>query len=350
MNNRFFILIFALAFTAASCNSLLFGGSGAAGVYRSEDFGDTFKEANNISKKTNLGSTSVNSLIFDPADSQVMYLGSSSGIYKSTDAGGTWKLFVTNILVTDLAVDPYDSNILYAVGVVDSHAKVVKTSDGGSSWQDKYTEPTTKNSVMSVAVDPKDHLHVLIGLKTGEIIHSRDGGTTWQVLANLDDQISRIRYGPNSNPYVLTLRQGLFESKDGKTFDKLTASLTGGVFNYDSTFSAVTQFLDWTFDRSQTGVIYLATEQGLVRTVNDGGSWSYMQMPVRNSVLRTSSVAVSPKDSNNLYATVGSTLFKSINGGVTWQTKPLPSAQEVRTILIDPSSPNVLYLGLGARK
>ncbi|MBX4205281.1 MAG: hypothetical protein KW788_03825 [Candidatus Doudnabacteria bacterium] len=344
------ILVLSLVFVAASCNWLT-GASGAMGVLRSEDSGGNFSPRNSIDNKTNLNSVSVNDLVFEPGNSQNLYLASAAGAFKSTDAGQSWKILLTNILVADLSIDAQDTSTIYVVGSSDNHGKIVKTTDGGGSWKDIYTEPTTGDSVMSIAVDPTNHMHLLAGLKAGEIIQSLDAGTTWQVAADLHDQVSRVRYGVNKRPYVLAYNYGLYESKDGSSnFTNLTGTLTNGLVNFNSNFSAVSNFLDLAFDVKQTGVLYLATDVGLLRTINDGAEWSYMSMPVRNSVLRTSAIGVNPKDSNNLYAVVGSTLFKSINGGVTWETKPLPSGQEVRQILIDASSPNVIYLGLGVRK
>jgi photosystem II stability/assembly factor-like uncharacterized protein len=345
------ILILALSFTAASCNSLISGGSGLMGVFRSDDSGDSFHAVNNIDKKNTLNSTSVNSLVFDPNNSQTLYLASGPGLYKTTDAGENWKLILTNILVADVVSDSSSKDTIYVVGSSNSHGKVVKTTDGGGSWKDMYTEPTTSNAVTAVTIDPTNHLHIIAGLKLGEVIHSVDGGVTWQLSTDIHDQVYRITYGPNKHPYLLAPNNGLYESNDnGKTFALLTSALSGGYTNPDSGFSAVSKFFDLAFDVRQSGVFYVATDVGLVRTVNDGAQWAYMTMPVKNSVLRTSAVAVNPKDSNNIYAVVGNTMFKSINGGITWETKPLPTAQEVRQILIDQTASNVIYLSLGVRK
>ena len=346
-----FILICALLFVAASCNSLIFGGTGSSGVFKSTDSGHTFQESNKIDKKNSIANISVNSLAFDPTDTDILYLSSSSGIYRSQDAGATWKLFVTNILVADFAIDPFDTNIIYAVGSVDGHAKVIKTTDGGQSWRDKYTEPTTGILARTVALDPKNHLHIMTVLSSGELIESTDGGDTWQVVTKFEGHIISLRYAPNGKPYLMTSDAGLFASNDnGKSFTNISSVLTEISIGSDPTLSTVGQFLDYAFDVRQPNVIYLATDQGLVRSVNSGGNWMFMKMPVRNGLLRTSAIAVNPKDSNNLYAVIGDTMVISINGGITWETRPLPTGQEVHQLLIDPNSPNVMYMSLGVRK
>ncbi|MBX4191442.1 MAG: hypothetical protein KW804_01430, partial [Candidatus Doudnabacteria bacterium] len=88
------------------------------------------------------------------------------------------------------------------------------------------------------------------------------------------------------------------------------------------------------------------TEQGLFRSVNDGKDWAFMSMPVRNAALRVSAISVNPQNSNNLFVSVASTLYKSVNGGLTWETKSLPTTTTIHTIVINPQSTNIIYLGL----
>lgn len=321
------------------------------GVYKSTDFGASFGPSNTIDKKSSLNSTSINSLVFAPNSNSTLYAATAPGLYVSTDSAATWKLLLGNIALADVAVDPTKPSTIYAAGVANNQGKVVATADNGDSWKDLYSEPTSGDTVRSIAIDPKDHRHLVAGLAAGEIIYSVDAGITWQVGADVHDPILRLRYGPTGNLYILSNTYGLFESTDGgKSVTGLTGTLVNGFISINEFFSSVSKFMDVSFDLHQPKVIYLATDAGLVRTVDDGANWTFLKMPVRNSMLRTPSVGVNPTDSNNLYAVVENTMFISTNGGVTWQTKPLPTGWEVRQIIIDSSSPNVVYLGLGVSK
>lgn len=344
------VLLLAIPFIAASCTDLFLGNSGAMGVFRTDDFGSTFREANSVDKNSNLSSTSPNVLIMDPSNTGTLYIGSSAGIHRSTNGGENWTHILAGMLVADVAIDPKDSNTIYAAGISDNHATIIKTGDAGATWKSVYTEPTTSTAVRTLVVDPKDSKHLLAGLQTGEIISSGDFGTTWQPESRVEDRIIGIRYGPNLRPYLLTETGGLHKSTDEKNFTGISSQLTDAIISFDSNLSAVSQFLDMQFDARQPGVIYMATNEGLVRTVDDGINWTYVRMPLRNELLRTSAVAINPKDSNNIFATVGRTLFRSINGGLTWETLTLPTDQETRMILIDPNSPNTIYFGFGVRK
>lgn len=353
---KFLILILGLSLTAASCN--LFSGSlgfasGDKGVFKSDDAGKSFRPANQAgNKKDALAGASVNTLVFDPRDSNIMYLGSSSGIYRTQDGAGSWKYILTGIAVSDIAIDPYRSDVVYAAGISGNNGKVIKTVDGGTSWIDIYTEPTSGNAVSSLAINQYNPLIIVASLATGEIIRSTDEGNTWQASTDLKDRVLRLRTGLGGSMYALAQKTGVYRSLDeGKTWTALTGSITStGFTDFSSAVSSVSQFFDMALDQRQQGVLYLGTEQGLVRTVNDGANWSFMNMPLKNTLLRVSAVGTNPSNSNNIYAVVGSTMFKSLNGGVTWETRELPTGQETRTILVDPQSTNIIYLGLGNKK
>jgi photosystem II stability/assembly factor-like uncharacterized protein len=163
----------------------------------------------------------------------------------------------------------------------------------------------------------------------------------------LAEPVIKIKFGTGA-AYALSTRKGLHKSTDeGATWTQVTDSLTQDSLtpsNLD--ISSATAFYDLALDQKQDGVIYLGTEQGLYRTVNEGANWSFLSLPVKNSGLRVSATAVSPGDSNVLYASVVSTIYKSTNGGLTWETKVLPTQAVIRSIIINPASNNIIYLGL----
>src|SRR5688500_18869220 len=113
--NKFVILILGFSLTAASCNviDLVTGNNpGARGVFRSEDNGETFRPINAVGKKGTISGLSVTSLAFDPSNPETLYIGSASGVYKSEDRGDSWRFILSGIAVADVAVDPYNSQII----------------------------------------------------------------------------------------------------------------------------------------------------------------------------------------------------------------------------------------------
>jgi hypothetical protein len=92
----------------------------------------------------------------------------TSGVSKSTDGGATWSEStlvsgLTSPTVRAIAVDPNNSNIIYA-GT--EGGGVFKSTDGGSTWVAINTE-LTNTTVWSLAVDPNNSKIVYAGTRGG---------------------------------------------------------------------------------------------------------------------------------------------------------------------------------------
>jgi photosystem II stability/assembly factor-like uncharacterized protein len=348
---RVLILLLGISLMAASCDvvNTIFGTTGGTrGVFKSSDNGESYHTANALTKG-DIGGVSVSSLNFDSANPQIIYLSSTSGLYKSTNSGESWSYILSGLSSAKIVTDPFDPTIVYAVGVAGINGKIVKSFDSGSSWVDIYTEPSKNNPVLAFDISKSSSSILLAGLASGQIIRSTDAGHTWQASKDLSNRILSLDYATTGEAYALTLNKGLFKSSDnGVTWSELTATLTGqSVSIIGQPATTANQFDQLGLDRRQAGVLYLATDEGLFRSVNNGKSWATVALPLKNSALRVSSVAVSPNDSNVVFVAVGSTIFKSHNGGVTWETKVLTTGAEIKKILIDPQSSNFVYIGVG---
>ena len=87
----------------------------------------------------------VRSIAIDPTNTSIVYCGSvSGGIWKSTDAGGSWlptSDMAANLVIGAIAIDPNNSNIIYA-GTGEGYfnidalrgAGILKSTDAGASW------------------------------------------------------------------------------------------------------------------------------------------------------------------------------------------------------------------------
>ena len=94
----------------------------------------------------------VRALVVHPQDKNVIWAGAAmGGIWKSTDAGVTWRAlddFLPTLTITSLAIDPTNANVLYAgtgeiftllndgMTLRGQHrgAGILKTTDGGTTW------------------------------------------------------------------------------------------------------------------------------------------------------------------------------------------------------------------------
>jgi len=344
------LLALGLMLTAASCN--IIGGTGSKGILKSTDGGQTFVPSNALAKKGEISGLTANAFTMDQSDTDVMYIGSGSGVHKTTDGAKTWTHILQGMRVGDVEVDPSQSDVVYAAGITGENGRIIKSADGGSSWKDIYTEPTKSNSALSIAVSRANSRVILAGLTSGEILRSVDEGVTWALVRDLANPIVDIEYTGNSEAYALAQNNGLYISRDqGSNWTPVivTTQVAGGPGAAMQQRMTSRTFYDVTFDKRIAGVIFMATEQGLLRSIDSGTNWSVMSLPVTNETLKVSAVAINPTNSNNLVISVGSTFFRTTNGGVTWETRKLPTEQKVRHILVDPDEPNNIYLGMGDR-
>jgi photosystem II stability/assembly factor-like uncharacterized protein len=348
---KFLILILAVPFIAASCDAgglFDFGGGGTRGIFKSEDNGVTFNASSNLEKKGDISNLAINTLAQDQTNPDILYAGSSSGIHKTENGAKTWRYMLSGITVSSIAIDQFTPSTVYASGIVGQNGKIIKSVDSGTSWVDIYTEPSKSNTVLSIAVSSVSSSTILAGLNNGELIRSTDSGATWQATKDFADRVIDIKFGSSATAYALTSKSGLYKSTDlGVTWTHLTSSLTQDTINsVNKNATSITAFFELALDPKQNGVLYLGAEQGLFRSVNDGKDWNFISLPVKNSALRVSAVSVNPQNSNNLFVSIASTLYKSLNGGLTWETRTLPTSTTIHTIVINPQSTNIIYLGL----
>ena len=165
--------------------------------------------------------------IFDPNNRQTVFVsGYNDGLYKSLDSGGTWARILGKILTYDFAIHPFDSNIIYAAGYFADKGRVVKTTDGGKSWEEVYSEAAVSVSVRSVALNPSQPNQVISAIAPA-VWQKAMTAELPEINKNFEDRINRI-YWQNGQVYVLVKSKGLFKSTnlDAGEFTELTLSLT----------------------------------------------------------------------------------------------------------------------------
>lgn len=165
------------------------------GLFKTTDGGKTWTHSLKIDDKTG-----VIDLVMDPSNSRTLYAtawcrdrasgrglrGQEGGIFKSTNAGGTWtKLgggFPDNDHVGRIGIDISRSNprVLYALLESDTdELGLYRTADAGATWEKVNKEPVKAGwDWCKVRVSPDDENNVYLpGQRT---LTSSDGGKTFQ--------------------------------------------------------------------------------------------------------------------------------------------------------------------------
>ena len=148
--------------------SVIYAG-GDSGLYRSIDAGRSWASVP-------LPESTVSEVVVDPLESETVYVaccgkGKDSGLYRSADNGRSWKRVLTDSWLRTIAVDPTNSQNLYAgsSSAVDAGGYNVKSTginvsrDGGITWH-QANEGLSWPFANTFSIDPKDPSLVAAGV------------------------------------------------------------------------------------------------------------------------------------------------------------------------------------------
>ncbi len=314
------------------------------GVYKSATKGSVWQQKSLIpttsGKPSNISALNANALVMDPTDSNTLYFAAAdNGLFYTYDGGENW--WPVNALkgynITTLAVDPKARCTIYAA----SANRLLKTSDCGRSWLQTYYDNELDVAVTSIAIDQYDSQLMYIGTSRGDIIFSADAGKTWRALNRFDHQIKKIMISPADSRlmFVATVQNGLFRSDDrGQTWHDLKETL--------KKFDDSDRFRDLYLSRVRPGLMILATNYGLLKSVNNGDDWTALILITPEKEATINSVVVSETNPEEIYYVTNTTFYGSADGGNNWATKKLPSNRAGRTLIADPNQAGVLYLAV----
>ncbi len=344
---KIYIILPVLVFISASC--ALFGTQATGGMAKTVNGGADWQISNTVkNSKTTLLNTSMTSLGFDPGNREVVYASTlTGGLYKSEDSGATWFRILSTISVYDFVVDPVDGKIIYAAGIYNGHGRLLVTRDGGSSWNQIYNDASLENPVRSVALNPQNTTQIIIGLSSGSIIKSFDSGLSWKLARDFGSRVNDIIW-QNGTLYILFRDKGLLSSTDfAENFTQLTLGIDSPTFIKNLPTSQGQLFYNRFFvDRLSSDLLYVTTTLGLFKTVDGGKNWAYISLPVPPAQNQPHAIAVASKSSNIVYTSIGSTIYKSADGGQTFQTQKVATTGIINYILIDPELPQIAYAAI----
>jgi photosystem II stability/assembly factor-like uncharacterized protein len=160
-------------------------------LQRSRDAGLTFSVVdNNLSPDSRIGHIAV-----DPKNSNRLFAAKlwtsldleADGLFRSDDAGATWVKVHENAGTQDVAIDPSNSNLVYAVADGD----VLISNNGGDSFSSSILPLTPLGTPARLALDPETSgvLYVIASNRTGtktdyHVMRSVDAGTSWERITN----------------------------------------------------------------------------------------------------------------------------------------------------------------------
>lgn len=343
--------VVAVAGVPGEDNTYYFGAV-AGGMWKTTDGGlnwrplwDKFPEA----------SPSVGAIAIAPSDPNVIYVGTGeacirgnvvvgNGVYKSTDAGKTWKAI--GLRDTDaigrMIVHPKDPNILYVAALghpfgPNSQRGIFRTKDGGKTWE-RILYVDDKTGGIDIQFDQANPNIIFAGMwqtvrkpwtmESGGpgsgLYRSADGGDTWKKLAGNglpEGTLGRIGIATTPNPnriYALIEAEkgGLFRSDDGGENWQLTTD--------DRRYRQRAWYYTHVFaDPKNPDVVYILNT-GTYKSIDAGKTFNSVRTPHGDN----HGFWIDPTNPKRMINGNDGGATISTDGGLTWSTQQnQPTAQ-----------------------
>lgn len=355
MSKRFLTFgsfVLTLLFVGAGCIS--FGSSvapaGPMGVFRSIDKGDSWQQANTFPTAAGIKSLAdikVYKIFVDPSDSNALYMATrGQGLYYSYDKGDSWQ--VVNVLnsrfIYGLAIDPTDKCTIFAT----DGPSIFASTDCSRTWKTVYTEQRGQRAV-ALAIDYGNHNAIYAALSGGDILESTNAGASWRVIKSFGVTLRNIVADPLTphRLYVASAENGLARSDDGGA---TWASASQGIQNFNDGF----YFYRLILNPGKKDTLFWLCKYGILRSTDAGKTWSDLKLLSPPGSVNIYAFAVNPNNSKEMYyvgtilgenGSSRSTFYKTIDGGVNWVTKHLPTNTVPVTFTVHPKENNVLFMG-----
>lgn len=231
--------------------NIIYLGAASGGVWKTENSGNSWTAVFDDQSTQNIGSVAI-----QQSNPNIVWVGTGEGnprnslnlgegIFKSMDAGKTWKLMGLEKTknIHRILIDPVNPNTVYAAAIgnpFSSHPErgVYKTTDGGETWS-KILYTSDSSGCAELVMDPSNPNKLIAcmwqhrrtpwdfksGGAAGGLYITIDGGKNWKKLGKEeglpDGNYGRVGLAFASNEprrvyaMVEATKNGLYKSDDG---------------------------------------------------------------------------------------------------------------------------------------
>ena len=343
-------------------------GHDQAGLYRSDDRGDTWQHLASLTSHFPVYEVQVS-----PTNGDDLFVASASGLYRSTDGGAS--IVPAGDLpdgqVTSVAWSPQDASVVYAVVRDSATNGLYRSTDGGAS----FTRLTSGDSLHQAVLN--DARRIFVSPSDGDVfyvvpqghangstaIRSEDGGVSFTTTTiSLEADVANWRWGVNitgnfafmlmsatdSNEVVA---QGggaaLFRSTDGDAFENGSTLYTGA--------NCAGQNYSIAFDPNDPKRIVVSHQDIGVYVTENGADW-FVNRGVPHSWVNDGSIAwssqwtvdIHPTEPDRFIGAVGTSfdrkIVRTLDAGQGWAIPESQGGTYFR-VVFHPQDPNVVFAG-----
>jgi len=312
----------AVSGSPSRINEYYFGAVGG-GLWKTIDGGQTWNPVTD----GQIRSSSVGAVAVSESNPDIVYIGMGEtelrgnimlgdGVYKSVDAGKTWKhlgLDETQA-IAKIRVHPKNPDIVYVAALGHPYGEnpergIFKSVNGGKSW-DKVLYKSSKAGAIDLVMDPNDP----------ETLYA----TIWQVYRT---PYKMLGGGPDC---------GIYKSSDGGKSWKDISENKGlperPLGKIGITVSGANSNRLWAIVEANNGGVYVSDDAG--------DSWELVnnERKLRQRAFYYSRIYADPKDEDIVYA-LNTGFYKSVDGGKTFDKRIIVPHGDNHDLWIDPNDP-----------
>jgi photosystem II stability/assembly factor-like uncharacterized protein len=303
-------------------------GSVGGGVWKTTNAGRTWLPISDATGVASIGAIGV-----APSNPNVVYVGAGEpdmrdsiqfgdGMYKSVDAGKTWKHIglESTRQIGRVIVDPKNPNIVLVAALghaygPNSDRGVYRTGDGGLTWQ-KVLFKNDDVGAIDLAFDPTN----------SQIVYA----TLWNVR-----RPPWFIYTPANGPGA-----GIFKSMDGgSTWKEISAGIPAEGRGHIGIAVAPA-------NRNRIYAAVDAKEGGVFRSDDAGATWIRLSADKRlwDRGWYFEKITVDPKNADIVYV-MNTSVYRSLDAGKTWTAiKGAPGGDDYHQLWINPDDPKRMVL------
>jgi PKD repeat protein len=281
----------------------------------------------------------VNVVRFDPSVSAGLWAGApDGGLWSSNNSGASWNTntdALAVIGVSDVVFDPTNSQHMYlATGDGDAGDSysigVLESTDGGATWNNTgLSWPVSLgNRIHRLLINPLNHKVLFAGTTQG-MMRSTDGGVTWNNVGGGTDNITDMKYRPGDTTVVYGVSSTFYKSTNGgASFSVITTGLPASSAVDRMSIAVTPANSSYVYvvgsDATNDGfyAFYQSTDQGVTFVAKATGSpnllgWASNGGDTGGQGWYTLSIAASPTNANEVVVG-GVNIWRTLNGGSSW--------------------------------
>lgn len=247
------------------------------GILKSTDAGLTWNQTSLTWQFSAI--TAVEKIIINPLNTNTIYAATSEGVYKTTDAGGSWAVSNPVLMAMDVVMNPTDTSLIYSAhGNLNSSPNpgIYISQDAGATW-DLWNGglPTSNFGRTALAISVSNPSIIVAGITNSNpsnpsaigLYKSTDLGTTWTKVDSTNYVGSQgwynnaVAVNPRNPDTIYASGFDIYRATDGRNL----LNISSGWVHPDH--HAIT------FDPTNPSIVYFGCDGGIYKTTDGGDTY-----------------------------------------------------------------------------